>query len=90
MTSIDLFTDTAAILNVFDLGSVMGCPEGMGTIRYARSVYIRALFGLIFLNVFLEKDCNEKKIVVPCLDVIMIAEKYTLKFSFCPKSARKY
>ena len=61
MTSIDLFTDTAAILNVFDLGSIMGCPEGMGTIRYARSVYIRALFGLIFLNVFLEKDCNGKK-----------------------------
>ena len=61
MTSIDLFTDTAAILNVFDLGSIMGCPEGMGTIRYTRSVYIRALFGLIFLNVFLEKDCNGKK-----------------------------
>ena len=61
MTSIDLFTDTAAILNVFDLGSIMGCPEGMGTIRYARSVYIRALFGLIFLNVFLEKECNGKK-----------------------------
>ena len=55
MTSIDLFTDTATILNVFDLGSTMGCPGGMGTIRYTRSVYIRALFGPIFLNVFLER-----------------------------------
>ena len=74
MTSIDLFTDTAAILNVFDLGITMGCPGAMGTIRYTRSVYIRALFGPIFLNVFLERDCNgKKKIVVPCLDVIMIA-----------------
>ena len=34
-----------------------------------------------------------KKIVVPCLGVIMIAfffEKYTAKFSFCPTNARKY
>ena len=61
MTSIDLFTDTATILNVFDLGSTMGYQGGMGTIRYTRSVYIRALFGPIFLNVFLEKDCNGKK-----------------------------
>ena len=36
--------------------------------------YLRALFGPIFLQVFLEKDCNGKKnIVVPCLDVIMTA-----------------
>ena len=36
--------------------------------------YLRALFGPIFIKVFLEKDCNEeKKIVVPCLDVITIA-----------------
>ena len=36
---------------------------------------------------------GKKKIVVLCLDVIMIAflpEKYTVKFSSCPKSARKY
>ena len=25
---IDLFTDTAAILNLLDLRSIMGCPEG--------------------------------------------------------------
>ena len=36
--------------------------------------YLRALFGQIFLYVFLEKDYNgKKKIAVPCLGVIMIA-----------------
>ena len=34
--TIDLFTDTAAILNLLDLGSIMGCPEG------TRSVLARA------------------------------------------------
>ena len=52
----------------------MGCPGGMGTIRYTRSVYIRALFGPIFLERFPKKKIvMGKKIVVPCLDVIMIA-----------------
>ena len=32
---IDLFTDTAAILNLFDLRSIMGCPGGI------RSVFTR-------------------------------------------------
>ena len=39
--------------------------------------YLRALFELIFLQVFLENDCNgkkkEKKNVVPFLDAMMIA-----------------
>ena len=37
--------------------------------------YLRALFGPIFLQVFLEKrlQWEKKRIVVPCLDVIMIA-----------------
>ena len=35
---IDLFTDTAAILNYFDLRSIMGCPGGMITIRCTRLV----------------------------------------------------
>ena len=69
---IDVFTDTAAIFHLLDLRSIMGCPGGMNTIWYTHSVYVRALFGPIFL-------CNgiamglqwEKKIVVPCLDVIM-------------------
>ena len=56
--------------------------------------YLWALFGPIFLYVFLEKDCSgKKKIVVPCLDLIMIAffpEEYTVKFSFCPKNVHKY
>ena len=36
---IDLFTDTAAILNLLDLRSIMGCPGG------ALAQYLRALFG---------------------------------------------
>ena len=33
-------TDAAAILNLLDLRSIMGCPAGMSTIRYSRSVYM--------------------------------------------------
>ena len=51
----------------------MECSGGMSTIRYTRSVFTRA-FRANFSYVFIEKDCNgKKKIVVPCLDVIMIA-----------------
>ena len=57
----DLFTDTAATLNLLDLKSIMGCPGGMSTFRNTRSVYVRALFEPIFLEVFLKKDCNGKK-----------------------------
>ena len=37
-SSIDLFTDTAAILNYFHLRIIMGCPGGMITIRCTRLV----------------------------------------------------
>ena len=47
---IDLFTDTAAIMNSFDLRSIVGCPGGISTFR----LYFRALFGTFFLKVFLE------------------------------------
>ena len=33
MSIIDLFTDTAAILNEFDLRGIIGCPGGMSTFR---------------------------------------------------------
>ena len=39
VTTIDLFTNTAAILNLLDLRSIMGCPGG------ALAQYLRALFG---------------------------------------------
>ena len=55
--------------------------------------YLRALFGPIFLQVFPEKDCNGKKdrcAVFGYNDDRLFPEKYTLKFSFCPKSAHKY
>ena len=84
-------TDTAAILNLFDLRSIMGCPAGHEHDSIYSHQYLLALFGPILLYVFLEKDYNGKKkeIVVPCLGVIMIAffstEKYTVKFSFFPE-----
>ena len=40
--SIDLFTDTAAILNLLALRSIMGCTGGMSTIPYTRLVFTRA------------------------------------------------
>ena len=43
-TVIDLFTDTAAILNELGLRSIIGCPGGMSTFRF----YFRALFGTFF------------------------------------------
>ena len=43
--AIDLFTNTAAILNQFDLRSIIGCPRGMSTCR----LYFRGLFGTCFL-----------------------------------------
>ena len=48
--TIDLFIDTAAILNQFDLKSIIGCQGGMSTFR----LYFRALFGTFCLKVFLE------------------------------------
>ena len=41
---IDLFTDTAAILNYLNLSSIMGCPGGMSTIRGTRISIIDARF----------------------------------------------
>ena len=53
--------------------------------------YLRALFGPIFLYVFLGKDCNGKTdryAVFGCNNDRLFPEKYTMKFSFCPKNAR--
>ena len=68
---IDLFTDTAGILNYLDLGKIMGCPGGMSTIR-SLAQYLRAPFWANLSLSFLRKRLG-KKIVVPRLDVIMIA-----------------
>ena len=46
---IDLFTDTAAISNYLDLGSIMGCPGGYEHDPVYLHQYLRALFGSIFL-----------------------------------------
>ena len=88
---VDLFTDTAAILKL-NLKSIIGCPGCMSTTRYTLSVFTRA-FRANFFSVFLEKDCNGKKdrwAVFGCNNDRLFPEKYTLKFPFCPKSARKF
>ena len=71
-------TDTAAILNYLDLRSIMGCPGGGGVGRaWARSdvlapVFTRAFRANFSLSSPRKRLQWEKKIVVPCLDVIMI------------------
>ena len=80
---IALSTDTAAILNLLDLRSIMGCPGRVITIRYTRSVFTRA-FQKVVMG---KKDCCA---VFGCNNDRLFPEKYTVKFSFCPKGARKY
>ena len=71
--AIDLFTDTAAILDQLDLRSIMGCPGGHLARSDILTQYLGALFGSIFLKVFLEKNCNWKKTsTYRVWDVIMI------------------
>ena len=63
----DLFTDKAGMLYQFDLRSIMGCPGG------TRSVFtpaFRANFSLKFPR---KRSSWEEKVVVRCLNVIMIA-----------------
>ena len=48
-------------------------PEGHEQDPMYSHQYLRARFGPIFLQVFLEKDCNRKKDRCAVLDVIMIA-----------------
>ena len=51
----------------------MGCPGGMSTCQYTRSVFTRAFRAMFSLRFPRKRLQWEKKIVVPCLDVIMIA-----------------
>ena len=45
--SIDLFTDTAAILNLLDLRSIMGCPGGTRPV-FTRSFWAKRELQCIF------------------------------------------
>ena len=49
LTTIDLFTDTAAILNLLDLRSIMGCP---GAIRseFTHALWAKSELQSIFLR----------------------------------------
>ena len=75
-----------------DLSGIMRCPRGISAIRFTRLV-LTPLFGTIFLKVFPDqKDCTVmgKRIVLPCLDVTMIAfsrEIYS-EVLFLPETAR--
>ena len=92
---IKLFTATAGghiELMRFKEYSFIGCPGAMCTIRYTRSLFTRA-FRANLRKVFLEKERSGKKdrcTVFGCNNDCLFLEKYTVKFSFCPKSARKY
>ena len=91
--SIDLFTDTAAILNLLALRSIMGCPGGMSTILYTRSVFTRAFRANFSISFPKKKIVMRKKdscAVLGCNNDLLFPEKYTLKFPFCPKSPRKF
>ena len=66
-------TDTAAILNSVRFEEYYGMSKGHEPYPKYSHQYLRALFGPIFLSVFVDKDCNRKEIVLPCLDVIAIA-----------------
>ena len=70
----------------------MGCPGGMSTIRCTRnSIYAR--FSGQFFFTFSQKKIVTGKIdrcaVFGCNYDHLFREEYILKFSFCPKSARK-
>ena len=49
-------------------------PGGAGHKHIIRSVFTNAFRGILFFKVFLEYDCNGEKIVVACLDVIMMSD----------------
>ena len=82
-TIIDLFNNTAAILSLLDLRSIMGCPGG-GT----RSLFTRAFRAKRGLQcIFLGK----KAIVIAAKDGTMIFfSHYTFFQENLTKSARKY
>ena len=70
-----------------------GMPRGYEHDQIYSHQYLRALFGPIFLYVFLEKDYNGKKkdrcAVFGRNNDCLFLEKYTVRFSFFPKCARK-
>ena len=64
---IDLFTDTAAILNLLDLRSIRGRPEG------TRSVFTRAFWAKRELQcIFLGKKADHYYIQTPHNDLFII------------------
>ena len=64
----------AVILNSVGFEEYYGMSKGHEPDSEYSHQYLRTLFGSIFLSVFVDNVCNRKiKIVLPCLDVIVIA-----------------
>ena len=79
--------------NLLDLRSIMGCPGGHEHDPIYSLSYIYGRFRANFSLSFPRKDCNGKKdrcSVFSCNNERLFPQGYTVKFSFCPKSARKY
>ena len=64
----------------------------MSTIRYTRSAFTRAFranFSLSFPRIKIVLGKKDRCAVFGCNNERPFPEKYTVKFSFCPKSAGK-
>ena len=71
----------------------MGCSGGMSTIRYTRSVFTRSFqanFSLSFPRKKIAMGKKDRCAVFGCNNDRLFTDKQSLKFSFCPKSLRKY
>ena len=67
----------------------MGCPGGTSTIPYTRSVFTSAFrANFSYKKIVMRK--KDRCAVFGCNNDRLFPEKYTVKFSFCAKSARKY
>ena len=71
----------------------MGCPGGHEhNPVYSLSIYTR-FSGQFLIKFSKKKDCNGQKdccAVIGCSNDRLFPKKYTVKFSFRPKSAHKY
>ena len=88
-----MYTAMVAILNLLDLRSITKCLGGMNMIRYIRSVFTCAFRANVYLTFPRKRLSSEKKdccAMFGCNNDRLFPKKYTVKFSFCPKSVHKY
>ena len=70
--------------------SIMGCPGGMSTISYTPISIYAPFSGQFFVKFSKKSKKKDRCAVFGCNNDRLFPEKYTLKFSFFPKTARKY